>query len=422
MSTRLVVCALVVVVAGCSGGDERRPAQAPTAPATATPASRAPLVEPGALLGVITPWSGNAGSLLAPVDRRSLEAGVPWADLGEYHAAWSVSPDGRMAAFGISAAGRRIGIGIRVIDLATLRTVKDLEVGIVAEAVGWLAPDRLAAFLQSGEVVVVDPLSGREVSRKALGAISCPFAPPSAVTRAGFVLLTPDAGVARLVVADGDGRVRSARLTRFALGEGRGVCERAGLAVDRARLVAYVVGARTLIAEVDLRTMRVREHRLAAAPRLLSTTGCPTCGAQRAAVWLGGGRLAVAGVNARAQTASRFTIRPGGAAVVDTRRWTGRSIARHAGAVLRAGDHLVVYDGRHPSMRPRHGDGLRVHDRSGRLRYTTLEGERVGTVQIAGGRAYAFTTRGVRVVDLERGRVIARFPHRRRDVQLLAPR
>lgn len=190
MRTRLAVVALVAVAGGCGGGEERRAAQAPVATVTAAAEGRGVVVGEDELLAVVTPWDGS-GSLLAPVDRRSLKAGVPWAELGEYHHAWSVSPGGRMAAFGISAPGETARIGLRVIDLGTLQGVKDVEVGIVAEGVGWVAPDRVVAFRQSGEVVVVDPLSGDEHARRSLGAVSCPFGVPGAVTRAGFVMLPP---------------------------------------------------------------------------------------------------------------------------------------------------------------------------------------------------------------------------------------
>lgn len=441
MWTRLLVGALVAMVTGCGGGEERRPAHAPAATATATAEAEAwtgPVVGEEELLGIVSPWDGSA-SLLAPVDGRSLEPGAPWAELGEYRDAWSVSPDGRMAAFGISAPGEAGRIGVRVIDLGTLQVVADVEVGIAAEAVGWLASDRVVAFLQSGEVVVVDPLSGEEHARRALGAISCPFGVPNAVTRAGFVMLLSVAGRARLVVIDARGRVRTRELPAIAAGESFGFCAGASLAVDPARLVAYVVGGHAPIAEVDLRTMRVRHRRIASPPRLLSVGGCRACAADLAAVWLGGGRLAVAGFHLRPSGPRSRRVRPAGAVIIDARTarptagragaatddsgvWAARTIARRAGAAIRAGDRLLVFDGRHPSGGPRRGAGLRVYDRTGHLRGTALRGERVGDVEVAGARAYARTPRGLRVVDLRRNRVIAQSPRVERDVDLVPRR
>jgi hypothetical protein len=59
---------------------------------------------------------------------------VPWAEPGEYHDAWSLSPDRRLAAFGISAPGETGRIGIRVLDLGTFQVVKDIETGIAGGA------------------------------------------------------------------------------------------------------------------------------------------------------------------------------------------------------------------------------------------------------------------------------------------------
>ena len=400
------------------GGNDRAAAPRPTTTPTDTrPATRVP---EDASLGILKPWNG-AGAILAPVDRRTLAAGAPWAELGEYHDTWSVSPDGRLAAFGISAPGETARIGIRVLDLGTFQVVKDIAVGIAADAVGWVEPDRLVAFLQSGELVVVDP-GGQELARRPLGAVTCPSTPPNAVTPLGFAMLLSVAGAARLVLADAQGGVRTRELRQIAAGEIFGMCAGASLAVDRSRLVAYVVGGRAPVAEIDLRTMRARHHRVAPAPKLLTVRGCRGCGADLGAAWLGDGRLAVAGYHQRTSGPLRRRVRPAGAIVIDTRDWTARTIARRAGAVQRAGDDLLVYDGRHPVVRPRRGGGLAVFDLAGRHRFTVLRGERVGDVQVAGARAYARSTYGLRVVDLRRGRVIARLPRERRDVALLVPR
>jgi hypothetical protein len=437
--TRALACVLVVTAVGCGGGDgDRASATTPRPTTTPTDSRPEPVVAEDALLGVITAWSGSVGTILAPVDRRTLKPGVPWARLGEYHDAWSLSPDHELAAFGISAPGENGRIGIRVIDLGTFQVVRDIDTGIAAEALGWIAPDRLVAFLQSGEVAVVDPHSGVELSRDGLGAISCPFAPPHAVTPVGFLMVVTVAGTARVVLVDAASRVQIARLDDIGLGETFGLCQSAGLAVDPARLVAYVFGADAPVAAVDLRTMHVRRHRVTGAPAL-TRSGCRACGAQRSAVWLGGGRFAVAGSRLRPGRAHHARQTPIGTAVIDTRDWTARMIAARAGAVrlagdrtarsvagrraaAPAGDRLLVYDGRHPSIRPRAGAGLRVHDRAGRFRYTVLGGARVGDVQVSGARAYARTGHGLRVIDLRRGAVIARLPRVRRDVDLIAPR
>ena len=135
--------------------------------------------------------------------------------------------------------------------------------------------------------------------------------------------------------------------------------------------------------------MRVRRHRIRSAPRVLTVRGCRACGADLTTVRLDDARLAVAGFRLRPSGPVRRRVRPAGAAVIDTRSWTARTIAPRASAVVRAGGDLLVFDGRQPAGAPGRGFGLRVHDHSGRLRYTLLAGERVGDVQVAGARVYA---------------------------------
>ena len=296
-----------------------------------------------------------------------------------------------------------------MLDLGTFEVVKDIETGIAAEALGWIAPDRLVAFLLSGEVVVVDPRSGqRGGTRESLGGTSCPFNPPSAVTPLGFVMLVAAGGSATVAMVDAQGRVQRLRLDDISLGYARGVCEKAGLAVDPARLVAYVAGAGARVAAIDLRTMRGRRHALLAGQRLPRVRRAAQRGLARR--WSPRGH----GLRRPALAARR----PAGVGVVDTRNWTARTIAQRAGAARMAGRRLLVYDGRHPSGGPRAGSGVRVYDRAGHLRRTLLAGERVGDVQVAGGRVYARTPRGLRVVDAAqrpRDRAPPAGPPRRRS-------
>jgi hypothetical protein len=199
-----------------------------------------------------------------PLDRRSLRPGRPRAEIGEYHDTWSVSPDGGRIALGISAPGTSARIGIRILDRATLETVRDVETGIVAEAVGWLSRERVGGILQSGEAVVADAVSGEVVARQAVPTmLECLYGAPTAVTPLGLVVLLagPD-GRARLILVEPQGLARIVRLGRVRTSAPGGLCERAGLAVDPSTLHAYVVGARAPVAEVDLRTQTSATTRL----------------------------------------------------------------------------------------------------------------------------------------------------------------
>ena len=107
----------------------------------------------------------------------------------------------------------------------------------------------------------------------------------------------------------------------------------AELALDTARQRVFAVGVRRRIAEIDLATMNVRYRRV---------SGLPT--GRRTLVWLGHGRLAVAGRT--------------GVALIQTHRWTAKPLDRHANAARAVGDTLFVF-----------GRGLRAYTRTGRKRF-----------------------------------------------------
>src|SRR5262245_2780241 len=111
-------------------------------------------------LGTFSPFSGSADVVFAHLDPLTLQPTGTQVRLGEYHDSLSLSPDGRRAAFGISAPGGAARIGVRVVDVAGLQVTRDVETGIAAEAVAWASNNRIVAVLQSGDVVLVDADSG----------------------------------------------------------------------------------------------------------------------------------------------------------------------------------------------------------------------------------------------------------------------
>jgi hypothetical protein len=190
--------------------------------------------------------------------------------IGEYHYAWSFSPDGAQLAVAISApsAGGRSGrVGIRIVDLARMQVAIDVSTGIAAEALGWLQPTRLVAALQTGEVVVVDTATGGILHRSRLPrTLDVHLAPqPAAPAKSGLVILLESRdrrGPVHLAVADAEGGVRTVALEREDI-DGRqaapgATSARARFAVDAGGERAFVVGPRGGGAEVDLETMRVR--------------------------------------------------------------------------------------------------------------------------------------------------------------------
>lgn len=306
-----------------------------------------------------------------------------------------------------------------------MRVRADVVTGIAAEALAWLAPDRLVAVLQSGEVVVVDPALGEVVRRWDLSARARFYFPTSARAPGMLVAVLAGSGKprpARLVVVDGDGRLRSTWLRRVRVGQrrianGPILSQSAGLALDAVGNRAFVSGAKGRLAEIDLDTMRVRYRRVrgpagtgAARGRVLSSN--------RRALWLGRGSLALVGRDYVRTRRGRVAIVPSGVQMVDTRRWTARTIAGRASAVRITAGRLLAYQPSHTMV----GAGLGIHTRTGR-RLHHLLGTSALDIQAAGRRAYAIGQRAVRVVDVRSGKVVhtARRPRGVGEVELLTP-
>ena len=336
--------------------------------------------------------------MFARVAPQTLRPRSPQVVLGEYHDAWTFSPDGSRVAFGISSpAANGVGprVGVRIVDVTRMTATRDVSTGIAAEALGWLAPRRLVALLQSGELNLIDPDTGAILSRQSVGPFKMQCVPqPSAITRRGFVLLLASRGrtPSRLLLVTAQGRVRTVPLPRVPLG---GNCGRGGLALDDAGSRAFVFGRGSLVAEIDLSTMQVTYHRVAA------HRSAPA--RRRGALWLGNGVVAVFG-----QDKARS---PMGVEVINTKTWTSRSIQRNAGAARSFARGLLVYDAEYDPDASRRGIGLRAYRPDGRKLFHVLGREKVWDVQVAGSYAYAFSATLLHVVDLNSGKVVSRSKH-----------
>jgi hypothetical protein len=216
------------------------------------------------------------GVFLTRLDPATLTPFGPEVAIGEYHYAWSFSPDGSQLAVALSAlsADRSGRVGIRIVDLARMEVAIDVSTGIAAEALGWLKPTRLVAALQTGEVVVVDTATGEIVHRNRLPQpLDVHLAPqPAAPANNGLVILLESGerrGPLYLAVADTAGRLRTATLERKHLDDRQPALGprplRARLVVDAGGDHAFVVGPRGWVAEIDLDTLRVRYRQDAAA-------------------------------------------------------------------------------------------------------------------------------------------------------------
>jgi hypothetical protein len=313
----------------------------------------APGAEARSPVGVFSAIDGS-GALLAPLRASAPRPGRPRLRLGEYHADWSFSPDRSQIALGMGGQGH-CGRGICIVGVRTMRIARWVPGPIAVEAVAWLRPRRIVGVLQRGGVIVADPVTGTIRRTTPLGFQV--YAPPVARTSEGLVVLK-DARLPRLARVDADGDVSVAELPRIGPG--------AGLAADRRRGRAFVVSSGEPVAEVNLRTMGVRYHRVA----MPGTTG------RLEAVWLGRGLLAVTDVR-------------GGVQVIDTRTWRARTVSRRATSARLAAGRLLVWS-------ETERVGLDVYTRDGRRRLAHVLGARELTVEVAGRRAYAFRPFGRR--------------------------
>ncbi|MDA0172120.1 PQQ-like beta-propeller repeat protein [Solirubrobacter taibaiensis] len=254
---------------------------------------------------------GVVDHTLARFDRDTLQPVGPVIEAGETHSMPVMAPGGGRFALGVSSSGEpgipetgRGRVGLWVVDAGAMRIERQIRTGIAAESV--VFPGKVAAVLQDGALVVVDPQNGRIVSRRQVGFS---FGTPQGVHASGRGVIVNEIRRGRgveVVVVSASGAVRTA-FARMP-----GVERIVGLASDGTR--AYIVGNRR-IAVLDPRTMRVRTRRFD--------------GNARSAV-VAGGSLAVAG--------------PGGLRMYDVANW--RLLARdNRSAFVYASGNTVVASG-----------------------------------------------------------------------------
>jgi hypothetical protein len=298
------------------------------------------------------------------------------------------------------------------------------------QAALWGTPTRLVALVTSPSdvaVETVDTVAKAVVGRTSLGGIVGHLTG----VPAGLVVLVeqPDAiAAASLAVVGADGGVRSVRLDRIRAGwrvpddhgtdpirTGRAP----GLAVDPAG-TAYVLDPSGLVATVDLRSLEVSYHSLAAASLAARFFDWLTPQAQakgmngpvRSAVWLGDGLIALTGSDYTATQAKDgnvdFTQTPAGLAIVDTRHWTTRVLDPQASDVSVADGALLATGGGWSSADEGSGEGLAVYGADGTLVRRLFPGTRPYVAGVVGSLAFVQEDGNGRyaVVDVATGRIV----------------
>lgn len=343
---------------------------------------------------------GPTPSTLARLDPLTLEPAGPQVPIGEYHRAATLSPDGVRLAVATGGPGG----GIQIVDVERMEKVHSVHTGIAAKALAWLTRDRVLGGLQCNPansagrgcgIVLVDGVTGKIVRRWPDTENDTQFLPvhpplgapkPVAITRHGVVFLLSHAteiAAARLVLITKAEEFRAVSLFPIQVGlhqtssiHGRpvGPNASAGLAVDAAGERAFVVGAESTVAEVDLSTMNVRYHDVTGLERQ-SDVGV------RRALWLPGGGIAVFGHDLVVSSGDgRVTLLPAGVRIIDTMTWRGRTINAQASTAVLAGGSLLVYGGALL--------GLTSYSPDGRERFRLFGDEQVREAYLDGANAY----------------------------------
>jgi hypothetical protein len=155
------------------------------------------------------------------------------------------------------------------------------------------------------------------------------------------------------------------------------------------------------VAQVDLTTLDVSYH--ARTTRRLARATKQINGPMLFARWLGDGRIAVSGTNAKfRKTASgrRQTWTPLGVALLDTRTWTARMLDPGANSFTASRNAVLIA-----------GNGaLSAYDLDGALRYNVAIPAGNAYVSVFGDYAYAWTADKVTLVDVRSGSVVATLP------------
>jgi hypothetical protein len=232
-----------------------------------------------------------------------------------------------------------------------------------------------------------------------------------------------------IAVADADGGVRTVSLTRLPSGSiedgpiGRSLDP--GLAVDSEGERAFVVGGNAPVAEIDLETMEVRYHEpsepVALLGRLLdwlepdALAKGPTEASFRQAVWLGNGLLAVTGadtdISVRDDREVEERTIPAGLSLIDTDRWTVRTLDERVSDITLAENALIAWT--YPTeLVPREPQesGLIVYELDGRKRFRIPEDKPICDLQAGRGLAYVGIggCADIHVIDLHSGEVLRR--------------
>jgi hypothetical protein len=365
----------------------------------------------------------ECSNILVRVDPRTIQPRRPRLRLPDYATTHVFSPDGRTLALG--SAGESAIYYVDTVHPRRLRRQTVVPGGMEVEVEAWPSASRLVAVAtvtgtwwapHPSQLLLVDPQDGRVIRRTLLHA----SVSQAIAGGGGRVALLVERSHPRLVVVEPDGSAWSRVLGRIGLGgrDGTHVSGRyyrprreAGLAADGQGRV-FVAASDRPLAEIDLRTRRVRYHDIELPRRYLSYpppfvpgSVAPSLRFGTSATWLGRNELAIGGFDNLPASV------PGGQIgqrepqrmlqIVDTRRWQRVRSIRAAGCSPVAGIVLcaAATGGLPPDGKGKRGPSLVAYDAGWRRLYEKRSSQLWWG--LTGGRLFAGSAEGTRIWELD---------------------
>jgi hypothetical protein len=367
--------------------------------------SMAATKEHGPLYGIV--GHARRDPQLVRLDPRSLRPlRGPRFDIVDFVNAWAFSPDRSRVAL---ATACQAGVSLGSLQLVELRRMRPLGCFAIGggyghglSAIAWPTPNRVLVVSHSPlQVVLIDVKARRVIERTPLEGVSL----SSARVGGRMIVLTGPTRdrSERLIVADPRGSIRSVaveapRATDFV--------------VDPNGRRAYLVSS-GVVAEVNLDTLVVAYHELREPVSLFRQVLDWLVPAAQAkeyhrehhrTLWLGGGLIASFGSDVT-HDGGRFSGRPLGLSLIDTRNWTVRMVDDQVTHALLAGDVLLAA-----------GEdeiGLVAYDLNGTKRFQLFPGRSVVPLESYGRRAWINVGRPsvmLKIVNVRTGRIVGSGP------------
>ncbi len=318
------------------------------------------------------------------------------------------SPDRSLLVFAANSAP-----SLTFVDVDRMQAAEPITVAKAgtAQLIAWPEQRRLYAYGWGccpvrTDVLIIDPVDGKIVARVPLHGTAV----SEAASADGVAVLTSPVkgiGPVNLLAVNRDGTARRAAVVRIRAGskwrrvnsQPVGTIRQPGFTVEPSGRTGYVIDPSGLVAEVDLSTLAVSYR----TSRTFARADKQVSGPMRHAHWVGDGRIAVSGTNAKVtktRTGWTNTWAPAGLTLIDTRSWGSRLVDAHASWFVPRGDTVLAVS----------NGSVTAYDLDGAARYRVPVASTTAFVEAYGDYAYVWEDKTVTVLDASSGAVIGTMP------------